>query len=603
MNPVDPHKHHSENADSGVDIQDGKLSRRKLLLSLGMTGAAAVTGFGLLGNKSFGMSTVTNAVYENPGPNPDPRIDTIMRKQANLWIDLEEDFPVIPPESDDTGRFLRAIAHIETSGTNNRKLYLTKPDYVISSTIHIRKRGVQIIGLRHGRPTDPSGKTEGGTRINYAGTGACFELGEPATGFADTVQGFTLDHITLTSTGSTRVSLNNPMAVSTGRGNYGAGTYGVKDNNNGNVEFRNVQIERFEYGFWGMYSDVNTFDLVNLFYNKVGMFLGLACSQNTLRELYTIGNDTALWIKGASGLRVQDCQFVKDGSGSTAPIIIEDHHSPYDSVYFHRCWFEVGSSHRLDSFVQISCGANAEPSKSIIFRDSCMAIGAKVNGEPVCKYFVRIGNASQILIDEVTAFPHNLKKLVAFEGSYTRQRATFRGCVDWDYGDGLMADKLGTGEAKMITETYTNEGVVFGESVTIKKPSFVHAYADVSQFVSAGVLTKIAFPSIKLDNIGEFDLISSSFKAKTSGIYLVTVCATWSQPVLANRIKMSIHIGNSSTPLAYIDDALAEFISSKGSFPVKLNNGETFDIRVWTEHDAAIQAGMPNTYLCIVKLS
>jgi len=66
---------------------------------------------------------------------------------------------------------------------------------------------------------------------------------------------------------------------------------------------------------------------------------------------------------------------------------------------------------------------------------------------------------------------------------------------------------------------------------------------------------------------------------------------------------MSIHIGNNSTPLAYIDDALAEFISSKGSFPVKLNSGETFDIRVWTEHDAAMQAGMANTYLCIVKLS
>ncbi|WP_163855261.1 hypothetical protein [Paenibacillus elgii] len=605
MMPSDPQKGFRENADLIHVIQEKKLSRRKLLMSLGRTGAVAATGLGLLASKGFGMQSVPDAVYDNAGSNADPRIDTILRKQGHLWIDLEEDFPVIPPESDDTGRLMRAVAHIETSGTNNRKLYLAKSDYFISSTIHIRKRGIQIIGLRHGRPTDPSGKTEGGTRINYTGTGACFELGEPATEFADTAQGFTLDHITLTSTGSTRLSLNNPMAISAGRGNYGAGTYGVKDNNNGNVELRNVQIERFEYGFWGMYSDVNTFDLVNLFYNKVGMFLGLACSQNTLRELYTIGNDTALWIKGASGLRVQDCQFVKDGSQSSAPIIIEDHHSPYDSVFFHRCWFETGSSHRLDSFVQISCGANAEPSKSIVFRDSCLAIGAKVNGEPICKYFVRVGNASQVLIDEVTAFPHNLKKLVAFEGNYSRQRVTFRGCVDWDYGDGFMDDKLGTGEAKMITHIYTSEGVVFYESITIKKPSFVHAYTDVNQPVSAGKLAKIAFSSIRSDHNNEFNPLTSSFKAKTSGIYLVTVFVTCRQQLQANRMKLSIHTANSSTPLVYMDDmqSESEFICSKGTFPLQLNSNELFDIRVFTEKTVTIQAGEAVTYFSVIKIS
>lgn len=594
--------------NSDKPVEKAPITRRKLLMTIGAAGTALLAG-GLLENKALGMS-VTEAVYDTEKKkkhkNYETELGIVERKLNHVWIDLEEDFPLIPPETDDTERFKRVIQHINDSGTNNRKIYLAKAEYTIASTIQIGQRGIQIIGIRHGRPNDPSGKTEGGTRINFTGTGPLFELGISGNGFSDAVQGFTLSHLNLTSVGGIRATLNNPMAVASNRGTYGLGTYAIKDNGNGNVELSHVQIERFEYGFWGMYSDVNSFDTVNLFYNKIAVFLGIGSSQNTLKELYSIGNDTVLKVKGGSGLRVMDSQFVKDGSATDAPIIVEDHHSPYDSAFFHRCWFEVGSSHRLDAFVQISCGDNAEPSKSIIFRDSCLAIGQKVNGEPLCKYFVRVGNASQILIDEVTAFPHSLKKLVAFEGNYSRQRVVFKGSVDWDYGDGTLHDQLGTGEGKLIAQKYTKDGFEFSGSPSILQPSFIRAYAGAQQAVPAASWTKVSFTVEATDITGQFDPVSSVFTAKTAGIYLVSTYVQWNQQIDANRTRMSVNLNGDAGAFAYIDDRVvggANHSMSTGSVPVKLNPGQTVDIRVWSENAASLSPGGASTYLTILKLA
>jgi hypothetical protein len=579
-------------------------SRREAMAAFGMTGAAVVAG--ALMNTMGSEASVQQSVYGEDAEELNERIDGLSRKLTHLWIDLEEDFPRLETESDDTGRLTRAVRYIEDNNLNNRKLYLAKSEYTVSSTIVIMKRGFRIIGVRSGRPSDPSGKTEGGTRINYTGTGPCFQLGSSTgTPYNDMVQGFALEQITLAYTGTNTAPLNNPMSVSIGRGTYGPGTYAIRDYGNGGIQFRDVQIERFEYGFWGEYSDVNSFDTVNLFYNKVGMYIGAGSGQNTLRELYTIGNDTALWIMGAGGIRVQDCQFVKDGSSAEAPIVIVLS-SPHNSAYFHRCWFEVGSSHRLDAFVKISCGPNAPASKSIKFRDSYLAIGAKVNGEPLCSYFVMVGNASHIVIEEVTNYPHNLKKLVAFEGNYTRQSVSFQGCVDWDYGDGTLFDNLGTGEAKFSAQLLTRDGVKFRESLTIEQPSHVRVYRGTTQSIPAATWTKVAYGTESRDNWGEFDATAGTFTAKAAGIYLVCAQVQWSQPAEANRTRLAIHLDGGAGAFAYLDDGVTEGSRSylaKGTMPVQLNKNQTIDIRVWSEQAMTLQPGAGATTLSIVKIS
>lgn len=581
-----------------------KWSRREAMAAVGLTGAAVFAG--TLMNTIGSEASVQQSVYGEDVQELNDRIEGLSRKLVHLWIDLEEDFPRHETETDDTGRLTRAVRYIEDNNMNNRKLYLAKAEYTVSSTIVIMKRGFRIIGTRYGRPSDPSGKTEGGTRINYTGTGPCFQLGASnGAPYNDTVQGFALEQITLAYAGTNTALLNNPMSVSIGRSTYGPGTFAVKDYGNGGIQFRDVQIERFEYGFWGEYSDVNSFDTVNLFYNKVGMYIGVGSGQNTLRELYTIGNDTALSIWGAGGLRAQDCQFVKDGSATEAPIVIVQS-SPHNSAYFHRCWYEVGSTHRLDAFVKISCGPSALASKSIKFRDSYLAIGAKANGVPLCDYFVRVGNAHHVVIEEVTNYPHNLKKLVAFEGNYARQSVSFEGSVDWDYGDGTLFDNLGTGEAKFIAQLVTRDGMKFRESLTIEQPSHVRAYRGSAQYIPAAEWTKVIYDTESRDNWGEFDTATSTFTAKTSGIYLVAAQVQWSQPAAANRTRMAIHLDNGAGAFVYLDDIATEggrTFLAKGTLPVQLNKNQTLDIRVWSEQAISIQPGAGATTISIVKIS
>lgn len=585
------------------------MNRRQAMTIVGMTGAAAATG--VLVTALGGESSVVRAIYgEGEEAGCKELADGLAlqgRKLGHLWVDLDEDFPRLETETDDTARFLRAIRHIEDESLSNRKLYLAGSEYTVSATLKIAKRGFRIIGVRQGRPSDPSGKIEGGTRINFTGSGPLFQLGEETSGpYSDTVQGFALEFLTMTYAGTNRQALNNPMAVSSGRGNYGIGTYAVRDFNNGGIQFRDVQIERFEYGFWGVYTDVNSFDNVNLFYNKVGMYIGAGSGQNTLRELYTIGNDTALWLQGAGGVRVQDCQFVKDGSATDAPIVIDSQGVPHDSAFFHRCWFEAGSSHRLQAFVEISCRPGSTPSKGITFRDSYLAVGAKVGGEPVCKYFVQVGNASRIVIDEVSNFPQNLKKLVAFEGSHARQTAVFRGTLDWDYGDGTLYDKLGTGEAKFISETYRREGVFLGESVTVERPRYARVYVANAQPVAASSWTKVMLDTAGSDEWGDMSLSSGTFTARAAGIYMLSVQVQWGQAPQAARVRLALHLNGGAGAFAYLDDATVaagQAHLAKGSLPVQLAENQTLDIRVWADRIMSVQPGAASTVLSIIKLA
>jgi hypothetical protein len=579
-------------------------SRREAVAAIGLTGAAVVAG--ALMNTMGSEASVQQSVYEGDAQGLRDRVDGLSRKLTHLWIDLEEDFPRLDTESDDTGRLTRAIRYIEDNNLNNRKLYLAKSEYTVSSTIVILKRGFRIIGVRFGRPSDPAGKTEGSTRINYTGTGPCFQLGQPGGApYNGLVEGFALEQITLAYAGTNTARLNNPWSVSIGRGTYGIGTFAVKDYSNGGIQFHDVQIERFEYGFWGEYSDVNSFNRVNLFYNKVGMYIGVGSGQNTLRELYTFGNDTTLWSEGAGGLRAQDCQFVKDGSAVEAPVVITQG-VPGDSAFFHRCWFEVGASHRLEAFVKISCGPNAIHSKSITFRDSYLAIASKVNGEPLCNYFVMVGNASKVVIEEVSNFPQNLKKLVAFVGNFAKQSVMFQGSVDWDYGDGTLFDNLGTGEAQFSAQLFTRDGVKFRESLTIEQPSHVRVYRGSNQAIAAATWTKVAYDTESRDNWGEFDAAAGTFKAKAAGIYLVSAQVQWPQPAEANRTRLAIHLDGGAGAFAYLDDGVADggrAYLSKGTLPVLLNKNQTLDVRVWSEQAMSIQPGAAATTLSIVKIS
>ena len=182
--------------------------------------------------------------------------------------------------TDDTAAIESAIAQALQADSNDRVVFLPGGEYLVSRTISIADYGLRIEGIRDGRPVSVANET-GATRINYTGTGELFEIGtDPSPDPYDNADydgfhGFAMRNISMKYTGGATTALGN------GRGNYGTGTYAVRDWKGGEVRLENVWFENFEYGFWGIQSDLNRFQDMTIRYCNVGIELGPRCDQFT----------------------------------------------------------------------------------------------------------------------------------------------------------------------------------------------------------------------------------------------------------------------------------------------------------------------------------
>ncbi|WP_223264096.1 hypothetical protein [Paenibacillus sp. IHB B 3084] len=196
-------------------------------------------------------------------------------------------------------------------------------------------------------------------------------------------------------------------------------------------------------------------------YNKRGIHLENRSSQFTTLGLLTMGNDTALDLNSSNGARFFASQHIKDGSSSDIPIRIDD----FMNAEFIGCWFEgLSLEHRVTvpSFIQI--GATKE-TKNVALRDSILAIADKFRDKnddnywSVCDYFVDVVIGKKILVDEVGGYPRNLRHLVSFSGSSSTQQVTLRSHLDFNYMDNRYYKNNGTGQALLLVEKYSNNGI------------------------------------------------------------------------------------------------------------------------------------------------
>jgi hypothetical protein len=310
---------------------------------------------------------------------------------------------------DSTQAFIKALAFAKIS--NIRRFQLGAGQYKIISTLNVEIQGVVFVGQKEGVFT-----TVGGTEILYHGTGALFELGSDdglsydASNY-DGMYGFNLENITLTH--------NDPLtALENTRGNYRSGTYGIRDWRGGHVYLRNVMIQRFEFGFWGIQSDINHFVNLQLRYNHCGMYLGARSDQNTMDHLYTLFNDRMLWIDKAAQTRINNLQSDSDGSATTIPIKISSQYAVGAmGTVFNDCWFENYTSalDEHEAFVEIGVG-DAVTSSDIIFRNPKILTNPQSTIKHT-KFFLKIGNATRVKIDHIHGETSNLAKTLLFVGA------------------------------------------------------------------------------------------------------------------------------------------------------------------------------------------
>lgn len=305
----------------------------------------------------------------------------------------------------DTAALQAAIDTAE--GRLDREIRLAG-NFTVNATLQIDGRGLHFVGEGHGRPSET-----GGTNINFTGTGALFQLGTDNGNAHDAadydgLQTLRLSNLALHATGSY-------TALSNGQGlGYRAGTTAIKDWRGGDIRLKNVSIENFEYGFWGIQSDINHFEDLFLAYNKYGLYAGPRSDQLSVDTLYTLLNDTAVWLDRVAGARFTNCQFVWDGSASINPIKISSDWASAgtEGVVFDRCWFEhFGGVDEIEAFIDFGVGATST-CHDLVLQDS--TVQTNVVGTPKhAKYLVKASNADRIYINRLLGpYAGNLVKPV-----------------------------------------------------------------------------------------------------------------------------------------------------------------------------------------------
>ena len=184
-------------------------------------------------------------------------------------------------------------------------VYFGAGNYYCTETIQVDGSYVTLQGLGRERTT---------LQCDFAG--AFFQLDEDDGAAYNTAsyngagRGFAVKDLHL-------MTLNRATALANGEGNYRAGSYAIRDWRSGSVALERVAITGFEYGFWGIQSDINCFADLIVSYNKTGLWYGPRSDQALISHVWSFGNDAAFSLNGVEQIEVVHWISDTDGSAST----------------------------------------------------------------------------------------------------------------------------------------------------------------------------------------------------------------------------------------------------------------------------------------------
>ena len=190
-----------------------------------------------------------------------------------------------------------------------------------------------------------------------------------------------------------------------GWSSYGLGTTAIRDWRGGDFIMRDVRIENFEIGWWGIQSDLNSFQDVSIFKCKRGIYAGPRSDQFRLEQIYFIGCDQGFVTGRTRHIRARGLTFVSCGAVSGTdnyPLIINDDNWDVGCLghIYDQCWFERlndgnGDTGTMNHFIDIGAANSDDIVEDIVFRDPTFLTTASTY---LTDYAFRVGNAKSIRI-------------------------------------------------------------------------------------------------------------------------------------------------------------------------------------------------------------
>lgn len=275
------------------------------------------------------------------------------------------------------------------------------------------ERGFRLEGVRGDRP----GVTAGTSLLCY-GSGGIIQGADDGSPWDDSdynggPQGGLVRNIYFKAIGTT-----TPLA--NGKGSYVAGTYGWRDWGGGDMMLEHVTFESFEYGTWGVQSDLNVMDHVNRVYCRYGSYIGPRSDQWSDYDAQIIYCDTGLDIDQAQ-VRVFSPSIIECGSNLTAPFVVRKGGSRGVSIY--DPWLEnlnAGYQGEIASYFSIgeqagySAGNVGQP--TILIVHPFFTITPQVNIEHV-KYMVTGDDCNVTILHPSGASMNNFVAYFASTGA------------------------------------------------------------------------------------------------------------------------------------------------------------------------------------------
>lgn len=310
---------------------DGRLNRRELLASLGMTGAAIVSGSLLTGGfaNAAGGASVTGAVYGDDCPNAADR---------NAHFVNVREFGVREDDGNDyTAELQQAIDYAIETGCmlqlNPGKVHISEPGLVIWRSIRIEGARPQVYSFR------PS-------VLSYAGTGTAITFWKK-----DTANGPFLNDNTaqLANIYFSRVNLQRSFSGdASGSLGYGSYGYGYDFHRTSECRFSECAISGFKVAVHAQGLSITEFEKCDIKRNTYGVWLGAGAEDGSR----TFTN---------SKVAFRDCNFFINHEAHALPGYYQN---VFDNCHMESTkrafYFPMDANNRLiDTLVITKCNVNA----------------------------------------------------------------------------------------------------------------------------------------------------------------------------------------------------------------------------------------------------
>ncbi len=300
---------------------------RRTLKSFSLLALLAMAGLASAGNFVDSNSPLPALKVDRFAPTDPTRqwsasdANTVINALADLrtvakrgWVDVRT-FGADPTDNVDDGPAIQAAI----AASQGRTIYFPKGKYIVGATLNITSPSNHFVG--------DLGQTaaNGGTEIQFQGTGPCFQVGtddgnpwnaNEYNGPQDQVwEDLAITH-------------GVPDTTSDTGAHYKAGAQGIWDWRGGGIKLNHVRISGLETAAALIQSDIDRIYDLEVDNSKFGVYVGPRSDQFLMDGLLAFSCDRAVTIDGAREVRIRASELVGCGDATASAIEIRQGSGP-----------------------------------------------------------------------------------------------------------------------------------------------------------------------------------------------------------------------------------------------------------------------------------